>query len=72
MMTERDPVWDILEQQGRRQVWLAARAHISNSLVTRMKQGTRRATPTVRRRIAAALDLPEAVLFRPVGAEKVA
>ena len=64
-MEQRDPVWDILEQQGRRQVWLAARAHISQSLVTRLKQGSRRASPVVRTRIAAALDLPESVLFVP-------
>lgn len=64
------PIWTVLEYQGRTLAWLAQRTEYSENLVISVKVGRRRATPDFRAKCAAALDLPEHLLF--TSAEKPA
>lgn len=64
-MAYRHPVEEVLRQRERSIRWLAAKVGYSDSLVWRVLRGQRRASPELRRRIAAVLDLPESVLFPP-------
>ncbi len=59
-----DPLWTLMTEQGRTQAWLAKRARVSRSLLSKAKHGKRVLKPEIRSRIAEALALPEAALFR--------
>jgi plasmid maintenance system antidote protein VapI len=58
-----DVVLDVLARQERDQAWLGRKMGVSRSLVTRVLNGSRPATPEFRARLSRALDLPEIVLF---------
>lgn len=54
---------EVLDEQGRRRDWLAERAGVSPALVTLIAQGKRSPSPEFRERAAAALGVPETLLF---------
>lgn len=53
----------VLEQQERSVAWLARKAGVSVSYASRMLKGERPTTPAFRAAVAAALNVPEEVLF---------
>jgi transcriptional regulator with XRE-family HTH domain len=53
----------VIREQGRRQDWLAARAGISEALLSRLLRGERNVSEDVARRLAYALDVPFFVAF---------
>lgn len=53
----------IMEQQGRRHVWLAELTGVSPSHVTRVMNGERQPGPEFKRAAAAALGVPVEELF---------
>ena len=59
----------VVEQQGRRKVWLAEQIGVSPSHVTRVMNGERTAGPDFRRRAAELLEVPEHELFPEPTAE---
>lgn len=62
-MATRDPIWQILADEGRRQSWLAERIGYDQAHISRIKSGLLTATPTFRARCAEALGRPESELF---------
>lgn len=60
-----DPIWGIMEHQGRTLAWLARRTGYSHTHVKNVKGGHQNASAEFRRRCAAALDIPEKYLFQP-------
>lgn len=54
---------EVMEQQGRKHVWLAEQTGVSPSLITRIMDGERTATPAFRREAAKALGVDEEELF---------
>jgi hypothetical protein len=68
----RAPVFDILDANGQNMRWLARVAGVSYWTLIAVKYGRRKPNAGMKAALAQALHLPEAVLFRPVGAEKVA
>jgi hypothetical protein len=61
-MQRRHPLWDVLDHQGRSQLWLARRTGYSIPRIKALKAGAR-PTAKFRAACAEALDLPEHVLF---------
>jgi hypothetical protein len=59
-----DPIWEIMETQGRKLVWLAVWIGVSESHLRAIKAGNMTATPEFRAKCARALQLPERLLFR--------
>lgn len=62
-MRQSDPIWDILDHQGRRLEWLARRLGYTPVYVRGIKAGQFPVTTEFRRRCANVIDLPESVLF---------
>lgn len=62
-MADGHPIWAILEYQSRTLAWLARRTGYSEQTVRSISCGRRGASRDFRARAAAALDLPESVLF---------
>lgn len=58
-----DPIWGILDYQGRSIVWLAQRTGYSEVMVRHVKIGIAAPSRQFRERCSTALDLPENVLF---------
>ncbi len=58
-----DPIWRVLEHQGRSLKWLAERTGYAHQYVRKMKIGLAPISLEFRERCAAALDLPLDVLF---------
>ena len=63
-MDRRQPLFDILDQQGRSMRWLARAAGLSYWTIASVKYGRRHASPEFRTAAARALGLPESALFR--------
>ena len=59
----QDPIWKIMEHEGRRQTWLARRISYSVEHVTRVKSGDLPASWVFRSRCAEVLGRPESELF---------
>lgn len=59
------PIYGLLRAQGRKGTWLAARTGVSQSYVSLMIRGKRPAYAAFRAACAAALGLPEQILFHP-------
>lgn len=59
----RDPIWAVLKHQGRSLKWLARRTGYSYPHVKGVANGQQNVSDEFRRRCAAAMDLPESVLF---------
>lgn len=60
----QEPLWEILDHQGRKLGWLARKTGYSISHIWAIKGGKFPAQATFRKRCADALDMPERVLFR--------
>lgn len=61
-----DPIWEVMEEQGRSLVWLAKVTGYSESHVRNVKARVYRATPEFRAACARALQLREHHLFLDV------
>lgn len=61
----REALRTIRERTGHTQASLAAAAGIDRSLIHRLENGDRNATPSVMRKLAAALDCPLHALIGP-------
>lgn len=59
----KQPLGDVLREQGRKQTWLGRRIDYSPAHITRVIQGDVPASSEFRRRCAEALDMDEADLF---------
>lgn len=62
---ERDPIWNILREQGRKMPWLARKIGYRYSYVRKVACGDCLPSSEFRSACASALDMPEAVLFVP-------
>jgi len=63
VVSTTEPIWSILEHQGRTMRWLADRIDYSISYVKQFKYGQIELTDEFKKRCARALDLPVEVLF---------
>ncbi len=59
----RFQLWRIMDDQGRKLVWLADRVQYSANHVYHIRYGQRPATPEFRTRCAQVLAIPEDILF---------
>lgn len=58
-----EPIWTILEYQDRTLKWLARRTGYEYGYIRKLRIGAAPITAEFRRKAAAAMDLPENVLF---------
>ena len=58
-----DPIWEIMEHQGRTLEWLARRTGVPSSSVRKFKCGAAQPPASFRAACAKVLDIPEHVLF---------
>jgi transcriptional regulator with XRE-family HTH domain len=56
------PIWQILREQGRNNVWLAKRTGYRYTYVRQMACGAEPVTAEFRRRAAEVLNVPESIL----------
>ena len=63
-MKPRQPVFDVLDEQGRNMRWLSRATGVSYWTIISVKYGRRSAGPEFRRQAARVLGLPESALFR--------
>ena len=68
----RDPIWAVLEHQGRNLKWLARVTGYKYSYVRALACGVHPPSGEFRRRCAKALDMPESLLFLPATSTVVA
>jgi len=68
MILNREALSVIRERTGYSQAQLAARAGVDRTLVFRLEQGTRNASPTVIRKLADALGVPLHAILGPESA----
>lgn len=61
----REPVFDVLEHQGRTLAWLGRELGVSREWVRQIRNGRARFTAEQRTKIARVLAVPEHLLFRP-------
>jgi transcriptional regulator with XRE-family HTH domain len=61
-----DPIWEILEKQGRKFLWLAEKTGFSEGYIREMRVRRRVPSATFRAKCAEILDIPERYLFADV------
>jgi transcriptional regulator with XRE-family HTH domain len=70
-MNENLAIWEIIEERGVRQVWLAQKLGVSEAHVSLLRSGKRRWTSELQNKAAQVLMLPRSVLFLSMNSNEV-